>query len=190
MADGKLGLVSVGAYVPRYRLTGKLLAQVWGSGGGERAVANYDEDAVTMACEAALDAVAGRDPARIGACFLASTSAPYVEKSSATLIATVADLGPEIVTADLAGSLRAGTTALRLALDAVKAGTVAQALAVAADMRPVAPGSELEGMLGDGALAAAAAPHLGEKLGREPVAGHVGADVQESDRSVSHRGLR
>jgi len=55
MADGKLGLVSVGAYVPRYRLTGKLLAQVWGSGGGERAVANYDEDALTMACEAALE---------------------------------------------------------------------------------------------------------------------------------------
>ena len=141
MADGKLGLVSMGAYVPRYRLTGKLLAQVWGSGGGERAVANYDEDAVTMACEAALDAVAGRDPARIGACFLASTSAPYVEKSNATLVATVADLGTALLTADVGGSLRSGTTALRLALDAVRAGTAAEALAVASDMRPVARSS-------------------------------------------------
>jgi len=154
MAEGTIGLVNAGAYVPRYRLTGKLLAQIWGSGGGERAVASYDEDALTMACEAALDAVVGRDTTRVGACFVASTSAPYIEKSNATLVATVADLRTDIVTADLSGSLRAGTTALRLALDAVRAGTAAEALAVAADMRPVAPGSELEGLLGDGAGAA------------------------------------
>ena len=46
--SGKAGIASVGVHVPRYRLTGKLLAQVWGAGGaGERAVANYDEDALT-----------------------------------------------------------------------------------------------------------------------------------------------
>jgi len=149
-----IGLQSVAGYVPRYRLSGKLLAQVWGGGGGERAVANYDEDALTMGSEAAFIALAGRDPARIGACFFASTSAPYLEKSTATLLATVADLPVEILTADVGGSLRAGTTALRLALDSVRAGTAAQALVVASDMRPVAPGSELEGLLGDGAGAA------------------------------------
>lgn len=151
---GTIGLVSVGGYVPRYRLSGKLLAQVWGSGGGERAVGNYDEDALTMGCEAALNALARRDPARVGACFFASTSAPYLEKSNATLLATVADLPVEGLTADVGGSLRSGTTALRLALDTVRAGTVAQALVVASDMRPVAPGSELEALLGDGAGAA------------------------------------
>ncbi|MBI4270197.1 MAG: hypothetical protein HY615_07665 [Candidatus Rokubacteria bacterium] len=36
MTDGTIGLLNVGAYVPRYRLTGKLLAQVWGGGSGER----------------------------------------------------------------------------------------------------------------------------------------------------------
>ncbi len=153
---GTIGLVSVGGYVPRYRLSGKLLAQVWGSGGGERAVANYDEDALTMGSEAALTALAGRDPARIGACFFASTSAPYLEKSNATLLATAVDLPVEVLTADLGGALRAGTTALRLAFDAVRAGTAAQALVVAADMRPVAPGSELEALLGDAAGAALA----------------------------------
>ena len=80
-----IGLQSVAGYVPRYRLSGKLLAQVWGGGGGERAVANYDEDALTMGCEAALAALSGRDGARVGACFFASTSAPYLEKSNATL---------------------------------------------------------------------------------------------------------
>ena len=150
-----IGLVGVGAYVPRYRLGGALLAQVWGGGGaGERAVANYDEDALTMASQAALDAIGGRDVSRIGACVFASTSAPYVEKSSAVLLATVADLGADVLTADLGGSLRCGTTALRLALDAVGAGSVAQALVVASEMRPAAPGSDLEAALGDAAGAA------------------------------------
>lgn len=160
--SAKVGIASVGAYVPRYRLTGSLLATVWGGpAAGERAVANYDEDALTMACEAVLAALGDRDTAPVGACFLASTSAPYVEKSSATLLATVADLGPAVVTADLGGSLRCGTTALRLALDSVRAGSVRQALVAASDMRPTAPGGELEPLLGDGAAAVLVA---GEEL--------------------------
>jgi 3-hydroxy-3-methylglutaryl CoA synthase len=154
MGQGRVGLVSVGGYVPRYRLTGSVVKQVWGAGGGERAVAGYDEDAVTMAAEATLAALAGRDPARVGACFFASTSAPYVEKSNATLLASVADLDTAVITADLGGSLRCGTTALRLALDTVAVGSAAEALVAAADLRPVAPGSELELVVGDGAGAA------------------------------------
>ena len=96
-----------------------------------------------MATEAALNALAGRDPAAVGACLFASTTAPYAEKSSATLLASVADLGTEIFTADLGGSLRCGTTALRMAIDLVKAGTTSHALVAAADMRVVAPGTEL-----------------------------------------------
>lgn len=141
--------------MPRYRLSGKALGTVWGGGGtGERAVANYDEDSLTMSCEAALNALHGRDLKGIGACFLASTSAPYAEKSSAAILATVTDLSPEVLTADLGGSLRCGTTALRLALDTVKAGSAAQALVAAGDVRPVAPGTPEEAQLGDGAGAA------------------------------------
>ncbi|MBI4589315.1 MAG: OB-fold domain-containing protein [Candidatus Rokubacteria bacterium] len=149
-----IGILSVGAYIPRYRLSGKTLAQVWGGGGGgERAVANYDEDSLTMASEAALNALGRRDVSGVGACLFASTTPPYAEKSNATLLATVADLGTEVVTADLGGSLRCGTTAIRMALDLVKAGTASQALVAAADMRPTAPGSDLETLLGDGAAA-------------------------------------
>jgi len=147
-----VGIVSAAGYVPRYRLSGKTLGTVWGSSGaGERAVANYDEDSLTMAVEASLNAIHGRDVKGIGACFLASTSAPYAEKSSAAILATVADLSPATLTADLGGSLRCGTTALRLALDAVKAGSVTQALVAAADLRPVAPGTAEEVQIGDGA---------------------------------------
>ena len=53
-----IGIVSVGGHVPRYRLSGKALGAVWGGGGaGERAVANYDEDSLTMSREAALNAL-------------------------------------------------------------------------------------------------------------------------------------
>jgi len=149
-----IGILAVGSYIPRYRLSGKTLAEVWGSGGsGERAVANYDEDSLTMASEAVLSALAGRDPSKVGACLFASTTPPYTEKSTATLLATVADLGTEVVTADLGGSLRAGTTGIRLALDLIKAGTASQALVSAGDMRPTAPGTDLETLLGDGAAA-------------------------------------
>lgn len=118
-----IGILSVGGHVPRYRLSGKALGAFWGGAAGPAsAVANYDEDSLTMSCEAALNALRGRDIKGIGACFLASTSAPYAEKSSVAILATVADLSPEVLTADLGGSLRCGTTALRLALDTVKAG--------------------------------------------------------------------
>jgi 3-hydroxy-3-methylglutaryl CoA synthase len=147
-----IGIVSVGGYVPRYRLSGQTLQAVWGAaGGGERAVANYDEDSLTMACEAALSALEGQDPKKIGACFLASTTPPYLEKSSAALLAAVADLGHEVLTADLGGSLRCGTTAVRLALDMLTAGSAGQALVAAADIRPAAPGTAEELALGDGA---------------------------------------
>src|SRR5215510_8605500 len=104
-----LGIVSAGGYVPRYRLTAKTLGAVWGAGGaGERAVANYDEDSLTMAVEASLNAIHGRDARGVGACFLASASAPYAEKSSAAILATVMDLPPAVLTADIGGSLRCG----------------------------------------------------------------------------------
>jgi 3-hydroxy-3-methylglutaryl CoA synthase len=146
----RAGLVDAAGYVPRYRLSGSTVAAVWGGGSGERAVANYDEDALTMAIEATLLVTDGRDPARLGACLFASTSAPYVEKSSAALLATVVDAPADIVTADVGGSLRAGTTALKLALDTVSAGSADEAIVAAGNMRPAPPGSELELAFGDG----------------------------------------
>jgi len=116
-------------------------------------VANYDEDSLTMAAAASLDALAGRDLRAGGACFFASTSPPYAEKSAATLLAAVADLDAAVITADLGGSLRCGTTALRLALDTVRAGSARAALVAAGDMRPTAPGTPEELTLGDGAAA-------------------------------------
>ncbi|HEV8310831.1 MAG TPA: OB-fold domain-containing protein [Methylomirabilota bacterium] len=149
-----IGIRGFGVHLPRYRLSGKTLEAAWGAGGGgERAVANHDEDSLTMAVEAGLAALGERDGQGLGGVMLATTTPPYAEKSSAAILAAVADTGRDVWVADLGGSLRAGTTALRLALDAVRAGTTPEVLVAAADIRTAAPGGDLEPFLGDGAAA-------------------------------------
>lgn len=119
--------------------------------GGTKAVANYDEDPLTMAVEASLDVVGdGADIDRL--CF-ASTSAPYREKQVASMIATACDLPRTVGVSDFTGSVRASTAALRGALEAVASGGARGVVVAAADMRLAAPESDLEPLLGDGAAA-------------------------------------
>ncbi len=149
-----IGITAFGVHIPRYRLSGETLAGVWGGGGGgQRAVANHDEDSLTMAVEASLAALGERSGGVLGGVILATTTPPYAEKSSAAILAAVADCGPEVFVADLGGSLRAGTAGLRLGLDAVRAGSAREVLVAAADIRPAPPGGDLEPFLGDGAAA-------------------------------------
>jgi 3-hydroxy-3-methylglutaryl CoA synthase len=149
-----VGITGIGVHVPRYRLSADTLGTVWGtSGSGTRAVANHDEDTLTMAVEAGLAALGEDGGASLDLVCLASTTPPYAEKSSAAILAAVLDCGPGVGVADLGGSLRAGTTGVRLALDAVRAGSAREALVAAADLRIAPPGSELEPTWGDGAAA-------------------------------------
>ena len=154
MSDPAIGITGVGVHVPRYRLSAETLGAVWGaSGSGTRAVANHDEDTLTMAAEAGLAALGHDSGASLGLVCFASTTPPYAEKSSAALLAAVLDCGPGVAVADVGGGLRAGTTALRLALDAVRAGSARDALVAVGDMRLAPPGSDLEATWGDGAAA-------------------------------------
>lgn len=149
------GIVGTGVYIPRYRLGSKELGQQWQKwmGKGERAVANHDEDSITMAVEAAARCLSGRGPADIDALIFASTTSPYREKQAASIVATAIDLGAKARTTDISGSLRAGTGALLAALDAVRAGTATNVIVVASDCRIPEPGGPQEGVLGDGAAA-------------------------------------
>lgn len=150
-----VGITSYGAYIPLLRLPRDVIAAAWGgrSSGGERAVANHDEDTVTMATEAAFDCLRGLDPSSVGGLFFASTTAPYREKPSSSSIAAVIELKPEIRTADFANTLRAGVTALRAAVDAVKAGSAKSVLVAVAEARMGFPRSAEEQNFGDGAAA-------------------------------------
>jgi hydroxymethylglutaryl-CoA synthase len=149
-----IGISSYGAYVPPTRLP---LASIGGrsakEGGPEKAVAWNDEDAITLAVSAAVNCLRGLDRSRVDGLLFASTSHPYREKQAAALVARALDLPRELRTADYAGSLRAGTSALRAAVDAVAAGSAHCVLVVASDCRMGAPGSGLERNFGDGAAA-------------------------------------
>lgn len=149
-----VGITSVGAYVPIYRLNRDEIARMWGgrSAGGARAVAGYDEDTITMAVAAALDCLQ-RGGAGVNGLSLATTTAPYKEKLSAAIVASVADLPEECHIADFTDSLRAATAALKTAIDAVSAGSAEKTMVVAADSRLGAAKGALEQTLGDGAAA-------------------------------------
>ncbi len=149
MAD----IASFGAYVPPYRLARKDMAEAWDIPAvpGERAVANADEDSVTMAVAAGSDCLQGVDSASIDAVHFATTTAPYQEKQCAPIIASALDLRRDIFTADFTDSIRAATAALRAAADAVASGSAKRVLVVAADARLGEPETPWEQMLGDGA---------------------------------------
>ena len=150
-----VGIKSYGAYIPFYRLSRDEIARGWGSRslGGERAVANYDEDSITMAVAAALDCLDGIDRTTVDGLFFATTTPPYSEKQGASVIAAATDLPPGTRTADFCNSLRSGSNALASAIDAVKAQSANSVIVTAADCRQGAPGGEAEQSFGDGGAA-------------------------------------
>ena len=156
-----VGITSYGAYIPRYRLDRKTIFAVmgWfnsttaGVARGEKAVANYDEDSITMAVAAALDCLKGCARDEIGGLFLSSTTLPYLERQNAAICAAALALRPDIRTADFGASLKSGTSAFISACDTVKAGDIKDFLVCAADSRQGKPGSNMEHTFGDGAAA-------------------------------------
>lgn len=144
------GIRCYGAYVPKYRL-GKETAG-WGLA-AEKAVANFDEDSITMAVAAGVDCLRGIDRSQVDGILYATTTSPYAEKQGAALIARALDLRRDITSADVTGVLRAGTTALKMAMDTVAAGAANNVLVIASDCRMATARSALDRALGDGAVA-------------------------------------
>src|SRR5216117_2661410 len=160
----QLGIVGYGAYVPRYRIRVDEIAKVWGAdvtsyaqglGLQEKSVPAPDEDAITMAVEAARHAVRRCHAARpaIGACYVGSESHPYAVKPSATVLATALGADPNCRAADLEFACKAGSEALFLAGQLVAARAVRWALAVGTDASQGAPGDPLEYSAAAGAAA-------------------------------------
>jgi len=150
-----IGITAYSLYLPRLRLERALIARAWGTpqAAGAVAVANYDEDALTMATDAALGCFTDDEAPGIDGVYFASTSAPYREKQVASVVATACDLPRRVQTTDFSGSVRAGISALLAAINAVRAGALEDVLVTAADTRMAAPESEIEGLLGDAAAA-------------------------------------
>jgi hydroxymethylglutaryl-CoA synthase len=144
------GIISYGAYIPFYRMGQETIGWKLKS---EKAVANFDEDSITMGVAASINCLTGFSRENVKSLYFASTTPPYIEKSNGGIVAVASDLPLDILNMDLIGSLRAGTNALKLAIDSVREDPSGQALLVAADIRVAQPRSEIEGNVGDGAAA-------------------------------------
>jgi len=147
------GIVSYGAYIPWHRMERQKCVSAWGGFGmpGEKAVAYFDEDSVTMAVEAARDCLGDLDSHAIDGLYFATTTSPYKEKQCAAIMAIALDMRRDIKTIDVNTSLRAGASAFGMAMDTIQAGSANSVMVTAADSRLAAPAGMTEQGLGDGA---------------------------------------
>lgn len=150
------GILGYGAYIPRKRMSRSAIydAVGWaqpslkGLAKGARAFGAWDEDALTIAVAAARNAtrISKKTPDAI--CF-ASTTAPFLDRSNAGVIAAALDLPRELHAIDSAGSQRAASSAL-INISKQNAGAT---LLAAADCRPTKPASAMEMLSGDAGAA-------------------------------------
>lgn len=139
-------LIAYSAYLPHYYLPHNAIgAAIAGApgGGGARAVAGYDEDAITLA----VAAVRRLPHSRLNSKFLyfAATFPPFLDKANSSVVQAASGLSDNVLCVDI-GGLRGGLAALRLAAET--GGVVAMG-----DLRTGRPGSAAESESGDGAAA-------------------------------------
>jgi len=189
------GIISYGAYIPWNRLSRKAIfgAMGWFNPAtvafakGEKAVASFDEDSLTMAVAAGLDCfkVAGGSKLSagfVGGLYLASTTLPYEERQNAGIAAVALGLPDEVRTADFTGSLKAGTSAMLSACEAVQRNDMSGILVCAADCRLGKAGGMQELVFGDGAAAFL--------LGNEGVIAELEGSYSLARDFVDHRRAR
>jgi hydroxymethylglutaryl-CoA synthase len=164
MADTQTqrGISAVSGYLPLLRLDRASAAKalrfsgLGGRGNGHLAVASWDEDALTLAVEAARLVQGSAVPIRI--CF-ASTSAPFFERSHAPLLLEALALPASTRTIDVAGNRRCAVSAL---LDALLGS--GDTLIAAGENRPAKAGSSFHLAWGDGGSAVMVSDQSGARL--------------------------
>lgn len=146
-----VGIIGYGAYIPRFRLSASEIDRLWHGGEAlapirEKAVAGLDEDTVTIAIEAARNALAraGIAPSSLRAVWVGSESHPYAVKPTSTIVAEAIGATPEVLGADWQFACKAGTEALQAAIALVGSGMADYAMAIGADTAQGRPGDELE----------------------------------------------
>jgi 3-hydroxy-3-methylglutaryl CoA synthase len=156
-----VGIVSYGAYLPRLRLNRRAVVEAngWyapnlaGKGKGTRALANWDEDSLTMAVAAARDCLGpGGDRSHVRNLFLASCTLPFAERLNAAVACEALTLDEDVEALEMGSSQRAALSALVQAMATVRADGE-QVLLLAADSRKARAASPQELDYGDGAAA-------------------------------------
>jgi hydroxymethylglutaryl-CoA synthase len=151
----EVGIVSYGAYVPRFRIAPQEIGRVWGVDGdamgkglmiSSKSVPAPDEDVVTISVEAARSMMRRCDvsPKDIGALYVGSESHPYAVKPSGTIVAEAIEASPNMTVADLEFACKAGTAGIQVCMGLVGSGMVRYGVAIGADTSQGAPGDALE----------------------------------------------
>lgn len=155
-----IGITGYGGYVPRLRLLRQAAyqANAWyapqfSGRKGTRAMANWDEDSITMAVAASRDCLGpGEDRNHVRHVYLASDTLPFAERLNAGIVAGALTLADDVSAVDLGGSQRAALSAVVQAVAQVKCGD-GDALVLAADARKTRAASAQELEYGDAAAA-------------------------------------
>lgn len=166
-----------GGYLPLLVMARKTLraelswSGLGGGAKGARRVAGWDEDALTLATEAARLVVSPDAPVPSRVSF-ATTSAAFTDRSHAVILSEALGLPAEVDTLDLGLSRRSAVAALARAL---RSGAQGSELIAAGERRAAAPGNALQGAWGDGgaAVLVGEGPGLAKLLG----AGRISMDL-------------
>jgi hydroxymethylglutaryl-CoA synthase len=150
-------VLGIGAGIPSLRLPVSEAAKAWGGGGskGSLGVCDGDEDTLTLAWEAATEALsaAGVEARQVSGLWWGTARPPFAEGPSHAFLSAGLGLDASAQGALFAGSTHAGMEALLGAWDALVAGQAEIALVVASDA--LLPGLGTAGELSTGAGAAA-----------------------------------
>lgn len=187
------GITGFGAYIPRLRLSRQSAVDANGwfnpalksQAKGERSICYWDEDALTMAVEAARDCLGAEDRSAIDRLTFASTTLPFKDRQNATIMAEALNFGDNIATLDMASSARCGTSALLAAFDAASAHPGSRGLVACGEHRRARAASVQELQYGD----AAAALLIGSEGVIADVAGHhqIAVDFVDHYRGENER---
>jgi len=180
-----------GVHVPRLRLPRATIAAAmsWqsppgrSSARGTRAIANWDEDALTMGIEAARACLGAERAATpelsVQAAVLCSTTLPFVDRDDAVMLQAALDLPETVETLNLGASIRAATSGLVNGLRRIGTGCT---LLVASDARLTRAGSPQEMTYGDAAAAILIGPCGPAALATVLAAQRIGSDFVDHYR--------
>ena len=170
MSHSKAGIVGYGVYIPwerietekivkeREKKRGKELEKVLekvrhGLLLREKALAGHTEDTITIATEAAENAIrmAGISPEEIGSVTAGSESKPYAVGTIARHVASFIGIGENVFIADLEGACNSGMQGLSFIDSEIRSGRIKYGLAIGSDVAQAERGDPLEYSCGAGA---------------------------------------
>lgn len=169
MSRPNIGIVGYGVYIPVQRIKTELIVRAREADRKDlpdflqkvrdglllryKAIAGADEDAITIACEAAQNAIkmSGVDPSKIGAVAVGSESKPYAVGTIARHVASFTGVGNRVYVADLEGACNSGMQAVSFVEGQIAEGKIDYGLAVGTDVAQAPQGDPLEYACGAGA---------------------------------------